>query len=107
MRLFDANAIANTPGVLTFQAPISQKTNFAPRVGFAYTPGNSASTSIRGGFGIAYDQVFDNVGTNATPPQASATVNSVASDYLNGSFLSSGAKACLNSQAETGRPLSY
>ena len=91
MRLFDANAIANTPGVLTFQAPISQKTNFAPRVGFAYSPGNSASTSIRGGFGIAYDQVFDNVGTNATPPQASATVNSVATDYPNGNFLSSGA----------------
>jgi hypothetical protein len=78
MRLFDANAIANTPGVLTFQAPKPQKTNFAPRFGFAYAPGNSASTSIRGGIGIAYDQVFDNVGTNATPPEASATVNAVS-----------------------------
>ena len=76
MRLFDLNATASTPGVLTFQAPQSQKKNFAPRVGFAYSPGNNAKTSIRGGFGMAYDQVFDNVGTNATPPQASATVNS-------------------------------
>ena len=90
MRLFNADAIANTPGVLTFQAPQPQRTNFAPRIGFAYTPGNDATSTIRGGFGIAYDQVFDNVGTNATPPEASATVNAVASNYPNGNFLSSG-----------------
>ena len=81
MRLFNADAIANTPGVLTFQAPQSQKTNFAPRIGFAYSPGNDAASSIRGGFGIAYDQVFDNIGTNATPPQASATVNANPANY--------------------------
>jgi hypothetical protein len=90
MKLFDLDAIANTPGVLTFQAPKPQKTNFAPRVGFAYSPGNSGASSIRGGFGIAYDQVFDNVGTNATPPQASATVNSDPSQYPTGGFLASG-----------------
>ncbi len=90
MRLFNADAIANTPGVLSFQAPQPQRTNFAPRVGFAYSPGNDALSSFRGGFGIAYDQVFDNVGTNATPPQASATVNGNAANYPNGGFLSSG-----------------
>ncbi len=90
MRLFDADALASTPGVLTFRAPKSQKKNFAPRVGFAYSPGASGTTSIRGGFGIAYDQIFDNVGTNATPPQASATVNSNANAYPNGGYLASG-----------------
>jgi len=90
MRLFDANAIANTPGVLTFQAPKPQKTNFAPRFGFAYAPGNSATTSIRGGIGIAYDQVFDNVGTNATPPEASATINAAAPAYPATGFLAAG-----------------
>jgi len=90
MRLFNADAIANTPGVLTFQAPQSQKKNFAPRVGFAYSPGSDAASSIRGGFGIAYDQVFDNVGTNATPPQASATVNANPANYPTGNFLSTG-----------------
>ena len=89
-RLFNADAIANTPGVLTFQAPQPQRTNFAPRVGFAYTPGSDASSSFRGGFGIAYDQVFDNIGLNATPPQASATVNANPANYVNGDFLGSG-----------------
>jgi hypothetical protein len=90
MREFDLNAIASTPGVLTFAAPKAQKLNFAPRVGFAYSPGNSGSTSIRGGFGIAYDQIFDNVGTNARPPQATATVDSSPNAYPNGGYLASG-----------------
>lgn len=90
MKLFDANAIANTPGVLTFKAPVPQKTNFAPRVGFAYTPNNNPNTSVRGGFGIAYDQVFDNVGTNATPPEASATVNATSPQYPTSGFLAAG-----------------
>jgi hypothetical protein len=65
------NSVSNVPGVLTFFAPQAQKTNFAPRVGFAYTPGNHATTSIRGGFGIGYDPIFDNVGENSRPPQES------------------------------------
>jgi hypothetical protein len=75
MREFALNSLADVPGVLTFFEPKPQKRNFAPRVGFAYTPGNSGRTSIRGGFGIAYDQIFDNVGTNARPPQATSTVD--------------------------------
>jgi len=75
MKEFALNTIADVPGVLTFGAPQPQKKNFAPRVGFAYSPGTSATTSIRGGFGLAYDQIFDNVGTNARPPQATSTVD--------------------------------
>ncbi|HEY1339904.1 MAG TPA: carboxypeptidase regulatory-like domain-containing protein, partial [Bryobacteraceae bacterium] len=33
-----------------------------------------------GGFGMAYDQIFDNVGTNARPPQATSTIDSVVKD---------------------------
>jgi hypothetical protein len=62
-------------GLITFHARQPQKKNFAPRVGFAYSPGNSAATSVRGGFGIAYDQIFDNIGVNARPPQATSTVD--------------------------------
>ncbi|HEY3839180.1 MAG TPA: carboxypeptidase-like regulatory domain-containing protein [Bryobacteraceae bacterium] len=90
MKLFDLDAAASTPGLITFAAPKSQKGNFAPRIGFAYSPGDSAKTSIRGGFGIAYDQIFDNVGTNATPPQASATVNADPNQYPTGGFLANG-----------------
>jgi Carboxypeptidase regulatory-like domain len=80
MKEFALNSVASVPGVITFAAPEPQKKNFAPRVGFAYSPGTSANTSIRGGFGIAYDQIFDNVGLNARPPQATSTVDSVVSD---------------------------
>jgi hypothetical protein len=75
MQEFALNSIADVPGLLTFRAPQPQKTNFAPRIGFAYSPGTNAATSIRGGFGLAYDQIFDNVGTNARPPQATSTVD--------------------------------
>lgn len=66
------NSVSNVPGVLTFFAPQAQKTNFAPRVGFAYTPGNRATTSLRGGFGIGYDPIFDNIGANVRPPEVSS-----------------------------------
>ncbi len=77
------NSLADVPGVLTFAAPKAQLTNFAPRVGFAYSPGNSGTTSIRGGFGLAYDQIFDNIGTNVRPPQASNLVSLPPSNATN------------------------
>ena len=67
------NAIASVPGVLTFGAPQPQYTNFAPRVGFAFSPGNSGNTSIRGGFGMAYDVLFDNLGLLTVPPEFGGT----------------------------------
>ncbi len=75
MKDFGLNSIADVPGVLIFRAPEAAKNNWAPRVGFAYSPGLDGKTSIRGGFGMAYDQIFDNVGTNARPPQATSTID--------------------------------
>ncbi|MEO8096850.1 MAG: carboxypeptidase regulatory-like domain-containing protein [Acidobacteriota bacterium] len=83
------NSLADVPGVLTFAAPRAQKTNFAPRVGFAYSPGNSGSTSIRGGFGLAYDVIFDNVGNNVRGPQANSSYT--ANPNSTAPFLASGA----------------
>jgi hypothetical protein len=69
------NAVSNVPGVLVFNAPQTQKKNFAPRVGIAWSPGTSGTTSVRAGFGMAYDVLYDNIGVNSPPPQFSTTVD--------------------------------
>ena len=75
------NAISSQPqlivsGVnepLVFGKIDSSKKNFAPRLGFAYSPGESGNTSIRAGFGLAYDVLYDNIGILAPPPQVNMT----------------------------------
>ncbi|MGA9508094.1 MAG: carboxypeptidase regulatory-like domain-containing protein [Candidatus Sulfotelmatobacter sp.] len=67
------NAVANAPGVITFGAPTAQKTNFLPHVGFAYSPGSSGRTSIRGGFSMAQDVLYDNLGLLTAPPEVQQT----------------------------------
>lgn len=67
------NAISNVPGLITFGVPKAQTTNFLPRIGFAYSPGNSGTTSIRGGFSMAMDVLYDNLGLLSAPPQVQQT----------------------------------
>jgi hypothetical protein len=81
MNLQKLNSISTVPGLITFGAPKTANKNFAPRVGIAYSPGKSGNTSIRAGLGMAYDVIFDNVGSTAYPPQLSATFD--AGDYPN------------------------
>ena len=66
------------PAACLRQAPQAPKNNWAPRIGFAYSPGNSGNTSIRGGFGMAYDTLYDNIGSLAVPPQIGSTENVAA-----------------------------
>ena len=67
------NAIASVPGLITFGKPQPQTDNVMPRIGVAYSPGTSGKTSIRAGFGINYDVLFDNLGLLTLPPQLSTT----------------------------------
>ncbi len=65
------NGVASVPGLINFHAPQPAYTSYAPRVGLNWAPGDK--TSIRAGFGLAYDVLFDNLGTLSFPPQLSQT----------------------------------
>jgi Carboxypeptidase regulatory-like domain/TonB dependent receptor len=65
------NSAASVPGLITFATPKPGYKNFAPRLGINYSPNDK--TSIRAGFGLAYDVLFDNLGTLSFPPQYSGT----------------------------------
>jgi hypothetical protein len=69
------NSLASVPGLITFAAPQAPKTDFMPRVGFAYSPGSNGNTSIRGGIGMGYDILYDNIGVLSRPPQIGSTVD--------------------------------
>jgi hypothetical protein len=69
------NASSTRTGLLDFRAPRRDNKMFAPRVGVAYSPGTSGRTSIRAGFGLAYDNYFDNFGTLSKPPQVESTID--------------------------------
>jgi len=92
------NTISNTPSIivqqvgqpLNFFAPRAPKNDFAPRVGLAYSPGKSGTTSIRAGFGMAYDTLYDNIGILAVPPQIGATNNVDTSKAPTPNFLGGG-----------------
>ena len=94
------NAIASVPGFVEFREPEAQKRNFAPRIGLAYAPnfgsgmlgrlfGNTNQTSIRAGFTMAYDVIFDNLYILSLPPQFNQT-NSIAPTANLPGFLAGG-----------------
>jgi hypothetical protein len=78
------NQAASVPGLIEFNSPKSQTKNFAPRVGLAYSPnynsgllgkvfGSGGKSSIRAGFTMAYDVIFDNIFILSSPPQFQQT----------------------------------
>ena len=83
------NAAASVPGLIDFSEPRAPKTNFMPRVGLAWSPGNNGDTSIRAGFGMGYDVLYDNIGILSLPPQLSGTIDSPQPPVIN-NFLANG-----------------
>jgi hypothetical protein len=87
------------PGYLTLKAldislvpgaPHDDRKQFAPRIGLAYSPGNSVSTVIRAGFGLYFNDLAQNGWDTALQGQRSSmtvctnpTVNPAAPDNAN------------------------
>ena len=59
-------------------------------LGIAYSPGNSGTTSIRAGFGMAYDVLYDNIGSLAVPPQVGSTIDVPSVVKLTPNFFAGG-----------------
>ncbi len=72
----------NFPGVFASQQQ-GDKNNFAPRVGFAYTPHlwsrffGHDKTVIRAGYGIFYDQLFTNILDNTATSSPNAVQDTI------------------------------
>jgi|GEM_PF-383402 len=80
------NAVSTVPGLIAFDAPGTQKRNFAPKLGIAYSPnfrdgllgrvfGSNGRSSIRAGFSLGYDYVFDQFYSSSQPPQLAQTLS--------------------------------
>jgi outer membrane receptor protein involved in Fe transport len=67
------NIAASVPGLINFGVPQPQYKNFAPRFGVDWAP--DQKTSVRAGFGMAYDVLYDNLGILSFPPQYSSTTD--------------------------------
>jgi hypothetical protein len=65
------NEAASVPGLIAFGVPQPQYKNFLPRFGINYAV--NPETSVRAGFGMATDVLYDNLGILAFPPQYSST----------------------------------
>jgi hypothetical protein len=85
-RLQELNSIADVPGLLTFHAPKAQLTNFGPKFGIAWSPnytegmlgrilGSNGKSSVRAGFSMGYDYIFDNLYILSLPPEANTTID--------------------------------
>jgi Carboxypeptidase regulatory-like domain/TonB dependent receptor len=57
------------PNGFDFRVPKSDRNNFAPRLGFAWSPTSDAKWSLRGGFGLSYDVIAQNFPSLQLPPQ--------------------------------------
>jgi len=95
-RLQPLNSAASVPGLISFAEPRAPKNQFMPRVGFAWSPDKNQTWSIRGGWSMGYDVLYDNLGLNSVSsgdvPQLGATIDrdQTTAGILN-NFLANGA----------------
>ena len=81
---------ADVPGVITFGRPYFSPNDWSPRIGFAYSPGDSQVWVIRGGFSRSFDLSYANLTSNAAPAYYQTTQD-VNLDANAPNFLKNGA----------------
>jgi hypothetical protein len=89
------NSIADAPGVITFASPKSNKNEWSPRLGFAYSPGKSGLWSIRGGISRSFSNTYVNLNQNASPPYYQTTVDVNAAQPVSNFLANGGLKGAL------------
>ncbi len=86
------NSISNVPGVIQFNIPKTDKNNFSPRAGLAFSPeftsrwgrifsGARGQSSIRGAFGLNYYETYQNLYLLNLPPQFQQEISASAFGY--------------------------
>lgn len=66
------------PGINKYGGPTTPLTDFAPRVGFAWSPGSSHNWVVRGGFGLYYNRTEEELALQGlTNPPFSITTTGV------------------------------
>jgi hypothetical protein len=83
------SAPASIYGGISFAEPHYSPFDFAPRLGFAYSPGDKGDWSIRGGVAKSFDLVYSNLTANAAPPYFQQT-NDVNLSVQTPGFLAGG-----------------
>lgn len=91
------SSIADVPGVITFREPQPRKTDWSPRLGFAYSPGRSGVWAIRGGFSRSFDMPYANLAANTAPlfygTSVGVNINSNTPGFLAGGGLNGASNA--------------
>jgi hypothetical protein len=68
------------PGINKYGGPAVPYTDFAPRAGFAWSPGSSERWSVRGGFGIYYNRTEEELALQGltNPPFSTTAIGAAA-----------------------------
>jgi len=83
--ILDASCLAAARVGPTKRMWTTQNHDYAPRLGFAWDVMGDGKTAVRGGYGIFYDRIFDNIWSNGAwnPPfYALADFNATSTDAI-------------------------